>query len=78
MFKFIKRISCFESRMDARIENSIRYHQGFKLFIIYIGLPLFTLAAACICTTIGGPVPGVPVWLDVNGFIKCLTKKWIS
>ena len=31
MFKFIKRISCFESRMDARIENSIRYHQGFKL-----------------------------------------------
>ena len=52
MFKFIKRISCFESRMDARSENSIRYHRGFKLFIIYIGLPLFTLAAACICTTI--------------------------
>ena len=52
MFKFIKRISCFESRIDARIENFLLCHQGFKLFLIYIGLPLFTLAAACICTTI--------------------------
>lgn len=52
MFKFIKRISCFESRMDARIENSIRYHQSFKLFIIYIGLPLTALAVVGLCATI--------------------------
>ena len=51
MFKFIKRISCFESRMDARIENFLLCHQGFKLFLIYIGLPLFTMAAVCVCTT---------------------------
>ena len=51
MFTFIKRISCCESRMDARIENFLLRHQGFKLFLIYIGLPLFTLAAVCVCTT---------------------------
>lgn len=51
MFTRIKRISCCESRMDARIENFLLRHQGFKLFLIYIGLPLFTMAAVCVCTT---------------------------
>ena len=39
MFKFIKRISCFESRMDARIENSIRYHQGFNYSSFILDCP---------------------------------------
>ncbi|OUN39137.1 hypothetical protein B5G28_06285 [Faecalibacterium sp. An77] len=51
MFTRIKRISCCESRMDARIENFLLRHQGFKLFLIYIGLPLFTMAAVGVCTT---------------------------
>lgn len=51
MFTRIKRISCCESRMDARIENFLLCHQGFKLFLIYIGLPLFTMAAVGVCTT---------------------------
>ncbi len=52
MFTLIKRISCCENRMDARMEHFLLHHQGFKLFMIYIGLPLFTLAAVCACTTV--------------------------
>lgn len=48
MFTLIKRISYCENRM----EHFLLYHQGFKLFMIYIGLPLFTLAAVCACTTV--------------------------
>lgn len=51
MFTRIKRISCCERRMDARIENFLLRHRGFKLFLIYIRLPLFTMAAVCVCTT---------------------------
>lgn len=52
MFARIKRISCCESRMDTRIENYMLHHPGVKLFMIYIGMPLFTLAAVCVCTTV--------------------------
>ena len=74
MFKFIKRISCFESRMDARNTLSPGFqtiHHLYWTAPFHVGRSLY-MYHHC------GPVPGVPVCLDVNGFIKCLTKKWIS
>lgn len=52
MLSFIKRISRFESRIDASIEKFIFHHKILGLLMIFIAVPLATLAAVCACTTV--------------------------
>ncbi len=52
MFAFIKRVSRFENRIDASMEKFIFHHKILGLFMIFIGMPLVTLAAVFVCTTI--------------------------
>ncbi len=50
MSAFIKRVSRFENRMDASMERFIFHHKLLGLLLIFIGMPLMTLAAVCVCT----------------------------
>lgn len=50
MSAFIKRVSRFENRMDASMERFIFHHKLLGLLLIFIGMPLITLAAVCVCT----------------------------
>ena len=50
MAAFIKRVSRFENRMDALMERFIFHHKLLGLLLIFIGMPLITLAAVCVCT----------------------------
>lgn len=50
MSVFIKRVSRFENRMDALMERFIFHHKLLGLLLIFIGMPLITLAAVCVCT----------------------------
>lgn len=50
MSAFIKRVSRFENRMDALMERFIFHHKLLGLLLIFIGMPLMTLAAVCVCT----------------------------
>lgn len=52
MFTFIKRVSRFENRIDTSIEKFVFHHQFLGFFMIFVGMPLVTLAAVCVCTTI--------------------------
>ena len=48
MFTLIQRVSCFERQMDTRMEKFIVHHPFWGMFLIFIGLPLVTLAAVCV------------------------------
>ena len=50
MSAFIKRVSRFENRMDALMERFIFHHKLLGLLLIFIGMPLRTLSAVCVCT----------------------------
>lgn len=50
MSAFIKRVSRFENRMDASMERFIFHHKLLGLLLIFIGMPLITLAAVFVCT----------------------------
>ena len=52
MSSFMKRISRFESHIDAAIEKFVFHNRVLGLLIIFIGMPLVTLAAVYVCTTI--------------------------
>lgn len=52
MFTLIQRVSCFERQMDTRMEKFIVHHPFWGMFLIFIGLPLVTLAAVCVRTII--------------------------
>lgn len=52
MFTFIKRVSRFENRIDTSLEKFVFHHQFLGFFMIFVGMPLVTLAAVCVCTTI--------------------------
>lgn len=52
MFTLIQCVSCFERQMDTRMEKFIVHHPFWGMFLIFIGLPLVTLAAVCVCTII--------------------------
>lgn len=38
--------------MDTRMEKFIVHHPFWGMFLIFIGLPLVTLAAVCVCMII--------------------------
>lgn len=52
MFTFIKHFSRFEKKMDASMERFIFRHRVWGFFLMFIGMPIITLAAVCACTTI--------------------------
>ena len=52
MFTFIKRVSRFENHIDTSLEKFVFHHQFLGFFMIFGGIPLVTLAAVCVCTTI--------------------------
>lgn len=51
MFTFIKRVSRLENRIDDSLEKFVFHHQFLGFFMIFVGMPLVTLAAVCVCTT---------------------------
>lgn len=52
MFALKKRVSRFESHVDAAMEKFLFHHRLLGLFMIFVGMPLVTLVAVCVCTTI--------------------------
>lgn len=52
MFVWKRRVSHFESRMDASIERFIFHHRLLGLLLIFVGMPLAILTAIFTCTTI--------------------------
>lgn len=52
MFAVIKRLSRFQDQVDASMEKFIFHHKFFGFFLVFVGMPLITLVAVCLCTTI--------------------------
>lgn len=52
MLTLRKRISRVGTRIDASLETFIIHHKLLGALLIFIGVPLLTLAAVCACTTI--------------------------
>lgn len=52
MFEIKKRMSRFENHVDSLIAAFVFRHRILGLFLIFVGMPLFTLAAVCSCTAI--------------------------
>lgn len=50
MFTLRKRVSRFENRMDAAMERFMFHHRFLGFFMVFIGMPLVTLAAVFACT----------------------------
>ena len=50
MLPFKKQVSHFETHIDASMEKFLFHHRFLGLFLIFIGIPLVTLAAVCACT----------------------------
>ena len=47
-----KRISYLENQMDTRMEEFVFHHKFLGFLTIFVGMPLITLLAVCICTMI--------------------------
>ena len=47
-----KRISYLENQMDIRMEEFVFRHKFLGFLTIFVGMPLITLLAVCICTMI--------------------------
>lgn len=52
MFGIKRRVSRFENHVDSAIAVFVSRHKVLGLFLIFVGMPLFTLAAVCSCTAI--------------------------
>ena len=50
MFALRNRISRLETRIDAWLETFLFHHRFWGLVMIFLGVPLVTLAAVCACT----------------------------
>lgn len=50
MLTFLKRVSHFEKKMDASVEHFIFRHRVWGFCLMFIGMPIITLAAVCACT----------------------------
>ena len=64
MLPFFKRVSHFEKEMDASMERFIFRHRVWGFCLMFIGMPILTLAAVCACTIRGVlPVAFVCGWI---------------
>lgn len=52
MVSLLRRFSHMGSRIDSSLEKFIFHHKILGFLMIFIGMPLITLAAVCICTTL--------------------------
>lgn len=52
MSALIKRVSRIESRIDASIEKFVFRHRVLGFLLIFIGVPMATLAAVCAGTAL--------------------------
>lgn len=52
MLPFKKQVSHFETHIDASMEKFLFHHRFLGLFLIFIGIPLVTLAVVCACTAL--------------------------
>lgn len=50
MFTIIKRASRFENHIDASMEKFMFHHKFLGFLLIFVGMPVVTLAAVCVCT----------------------------
>ena len=64
MFTFFKRVSRFENRIDTSLEKFVFHHQFLGFFMIFVGMPLVTLAAVCECLSYAVQ-PAPPIFLPV-------------
>lgn len=47
-----KRMSHLENQVDACMEGFVFHHKFLGFLMIFVGMPLVTLLAVCICTMI--------------------------
>lgn len=52
MFAMLKRASRFENQIDASIERLVLRHKVLGFVVVFVGMPMLTLAAVCACTTL--------------------------
>ena len=52
MFPWKKRMSYIEKQVDASMERFIFQHKVLGMLMIFVGMPVLTLAAVCACTTV--------------------------
>ena len=52
MLMLKKRMSRMEKQVDASLERFIFQHKVLGVLMLFIGMPLLTLLAVCICTTV--------------------------
>ncbi|MCI7472849.1 MAG: hypothetical protein MSB10_04110 [Clostridiales bacterium] len=50
MFVWKKRMSHMETHVDAVLERFLFRHKVLGVLMMFIGMPLFTLAAVCVST----------------------------
>lgn len=64
MFALIKRVSRFETHIDASIERFVFHHRFLGFLLIFVGIPLATLATVCACATmIALPIAFMLGWM---------------
>lgn len=52
MIALKKRMSHLENQMDSYMEGFVFHHKFLGFLMIFVGMPLVTLLAVCICTMI--------------------------
>ena len=73
MITLIKRFSRFEKKMDDLMETFIFRHKCFGFFIVFVGMPLVTLAVVCISAA-----SCVGVWLGENDLSPYAEENWME
>ena len=59
-----QRVSRFENRIDVSLESFLFHHRVLGFLLIFVGMPLFALAAVCLCTMcVALPVAAVFGWM---------------
>lgn len=52
MLAWKKRISRLEEQINAAVEKFIFCHRILGVLVLFLGMPMITLAAVCACTTL--------------------------
>lgn len=52
MLTFIKRVSHLEQKLDTFMERFMFRHRVWGFCMMFIGMPIITLAAVCTCTIV--------------------------
>ena len=66
MMTWKTRLLHFERMCDGLVEHFLLQHKILGFLLIFIGMPLVTLSAVCICSTVLGTAAGLGVWVPVK------------